>query len=332
MNKKYLRSKKTDIDRKISMKNNNPKAILYILLGMMIFSVQDSLMKYIYSFVSLYEVYLVRTLVSLIIILLFLKLTKRPIIFKTQYPLLTFCRVILFFFGFSSFYISLTILPLATATALFFVTPFLITIFAKFFLKEQIGPRRWFAVIVGFIGVYVILNPDFSNFDYLTLTPIFCALCYSLSMIIIKKTSDKDSVYTQTFTFYVGAIIISTIFYFLIGDGQYNTIDHPAYQFIFREWFSNLEVSMILMIATGFTASVAFLLLFSAYSIGSPAVVSPFEYSILIWSSLSGWFFFNEIPDLKTIIGILLIVCGGIYIFIREKAQDQSIVTEKPLR
>ena len=314
------------------MKNNNPKGIIFILLGMFVFSIQDSIMKYIYSFVSLYEIYLIRTLVSFVIILLFLKITKKPIIFKTQYPLLTFCRIILFFFGFSSFYISLTVLPLITATALFFVTPFLITIFAKFFLKEQIGPRRWLAVIIGFIGVYVILNPDFNNFDYMSLTPILCAFCYSLSMIIIKITSEKDSVYTQTFTFYLGAIIISVIFYFTFGDGQYNTIDHPASQFIFREWFSNLENSMLLMIATGFTASVAFLLLFSAYRIASPAVVSPFEYSILVWSSLSGWLFFNEVPDLKTIIGIILIVCGGIYIFIREKAQDQSIVTEKPLR
>jgi len=302
------------------------------LLGMMIFSVQDSIMKYIYNFVSLYEVYLIRTLVSFVVILLFLKIAKKPIIFKTQYPLLTYCRVILFFFGFSSFYISLTVMPLVTATALFFVTPFLITIFAKFFLKEQIGPRRWLAVIIGFVGVYIILNPDFSNFDYLSLTPIFCAFCYSLSMIIIKKTSEKDSVYTQTFTFYFGAIIISLIFYFIIGDGQYNTTDHPAFQFIFREWFTSLETSMLIMIATGLTASVAFLLLFTAYRIASPAVVSPFEYSIIIWSSLSGWFFFNEIPNLKTIIGIFLIVCGGIYIFFREKAQDQSIVTEKPLR
>ena len=314
------------------MKNNNPQGIIYILLAMLIFSVQDSIMKYIFTFVSLYEVYLIRTLVSLTVILLFLKLTKKPIIFKTQYPLLTFCRVILFFFGFSFFYISLTVLPLGTATALFFVTPFLITIFAKFFLKEQIGPRRWLAVIIGFMGVYIILNPDFSNFDYMSLTPILCAFCYSLSMIIIKITSEKDSVYTQTFTFYIGAIIISVIFYFIISDGQYNTIDHPASQFVFREWFGNLENSLLLMIATGFTASLAFVLIFSAYRVASPAVVSPFEYSILLWSSLSGWFFFNEIPDLKTLAGMLLIVSGGIYIFIREKAQDQSIVTEKPLR
>jgi len=314
------------------MKNNNTKGIILILGAMLIFAVQDSLMKYIYSSVALYEVYLFRTIVSFTLIIIYLKILKKPIVLKTHYPLLTFCRVILFFFGFSSFYISLTIMPLATATALFFVTPFLITIFAKFILKDQIGPRRWIAVIVGFIGVYIILNPNFDDFDYFSLSPILCAFCYALSMIIIKKTSKKDSVYQQMFQFYIGAMIISIIFYFFIGDGRYDTIDNPAAQFIFREWFSNLEFSLIYMIILGFTAAAAFLLIFSAYRIASPAVVSPFEYSILVWSTLSGWIFFNEVPKINTLIGMCLIVGGGIYIFIREKAQEQSIATEKPLR
>ena len=86
------------------------------------------------------------------------------------------------------------------------------------------------------------------------------------------------------------------------------------------------------MVATGLTATVAFLLLFTAYSIASPSVVSPFEYSILVWSPLIGWIYFDEIPNLNTVIGILIIVSSGIYIFMRERAQDQSIVTEKPLR
>ena len=316
----------------MSTQNNNPKGIVFILIAMMVFSVQDGIMKHIYNFVSLYEIYLIRTVVSFVLILLFLIITKKPIVFKSQYPLLTFTRVILFFFGFSSFYVSLTVLPLGTATALFFVTPFLITIFAHFFLKEEIGLRRWSAVVVGFIGVYVTLNPDFSNFNYLSLLPILCALCYSLSMIIIKKTSDKDSVYTQTFTFYIGAIIISIIFYFIIGDGQYNNSDHPASQFIFREWFVDFNSNVLLMTATGVTATLAFLFLFTAYSIASPAVVSPFEYSILFWSPLVGWLYFDEIPSLNTVVGILIIVSSGVYIFMREKVQNQSIATEKPLR
>ena len=316
----------------MSTQNNNPKGIVFILIAMMVFSVQDGIMKHIYNFVSLYEIYLIRTVVSFVLILLFLIITKKPIVFKGQYPLLTFTRVILFFFGFSSFYVSLTVLPLGTATALFFVTPFLITIFAHFFLKEEIGLRRWSAVVVGFIGVYVTLNPDFSNFNYLSLLPILCALCYSLSMIIIKKTSDKDSVYTQTFTFYIGAMIISIIFYFIIGDGKYNVSDHPASQFIFREWFVDFNSNILLMTATGVTATLAFLFLFTAYSIASPAVVSPFEYSILFWSPLVGWLYFDEIPSLNTVVGIFIIVCSGVYIFMREKAQNQSIATEKPLR
>ena len=86
------------------------------------------------------------------------------------------------------------------------------------------------------------------------------------------------------------------------------------------------------MAATGVTATLAFLLLFTAYSIASPSVISPFEYSILLWSPLIGWLYFQEIPNLNTIIGILIIVSSGIYIFMREKIQDQSIATEKPLR
>ena len=316
----------------MSTPNNNPKGIVFILIAMMVFSVQDGIMKHIYNFVSLYEIYLIRTVISFVLILIFLIITKQPIVFRTQYLVLTITRVILFFFGFSSFYVSLTVLPLGTATALFFVTPFLITIFAHFFLKEEIGIRRWSAIVVGFIGVYVTLNPDFSNFNYLSLLPILCALCYSLSMIIIKKTSDKDSVYTQTFTFYIGAIILSIIFYFIIGDGQYNTSNHPASQFIFREWFVDFNNNILLMAATGVTATLAFLFLFTAYSIASPAVVSPFEYSILFWSPLVGWLYFNEIPSLNTVIGILIIVSSGIYIFMREKAQNQYIATEKPLR
>ena len=98
----------------MASKNNNPRGIILILLAMLVFSVQDGIMKHIYSFVSLYEVYLIRTVVSFCLIIIFLKLTKKPIIFKSQYPLLTLCRVILFFFGFSSFYVSLAVLPLST--------------------------------------------------------------------------------------------------------------------------------------------------------------------------------------------------------------------------
>ena len=151
-------------------------------------------------------------------------------------------------------------------------------------------------------------------------------------MIIIKTTSERDNVYSQSLQFNAAAVIISLTFYFFIGDGQYDNINHPAAQYILREWFGNLEFTLPFMIIMGFSAALAFLSLFTAYRISSAAVISPFEYSILIWTSLSGWFFFDEIPSIRVFIGMFFIVSGGIYIFMREKAQDQSIVTEKPLR
>ena len=198
------------------MKNKNAQGILFIVLGMFIFAVQDTLVKYIYNSIALYEMYFIRSLVSFLIVIFYLKITNNTIIFKTHYPFLTALRAVLFFFGFSSFYISLTIMPLATANALFFCSPFIITIFARFILKEEVRIQRWLAVLVGFVGVYIILDPDFSNFDYLSLLPVLAAFCYASSMIIIKKTSDKDNVYSQVLHFYFVAMIISIIFYFLI--------------------------------------------------------------------------------------------------------------------
>ena len=313
-------------------KNKNAQGIVFIVVGMFIFAIQDSITKFIYKDIALYEMYFIRSIVSIFVIIFYLKIKKKSIIFKTHYPTLTLIRVTLFFFGFSSFYVSLTIMPLATANALFFCSPFIITIFARFILKEEVGIQRWLAVIIGFIGVYIILNPNFVDFDYLKLLPIFCAFCYASSMIIIRKTSKKDNVYSQILQFYIAGILISIIFYFFAGDGQYNTINHPAAQFIFRKWFSNLEFSMPYMLIIGVVGAASFLSIFTAYRIASPSVVSPFEYTILIWAALSGWFIFGEIPSTRTFIGMFLIILGGVYIFIRENIKEQTIVTEKPLR
>ena len=99
---------------------NNSKGILFILLGMALFSIQDALIKFVYEEVALYELYFGRTLTALILLICYLKFSKQRIILKTYYPLLTFVRVICFFFGFSFFYISLTFMSLAEANALFF--------------------------------------------------------------------------------------------------------------------------------------------------------------------------------------------------------------------
>ncbi len=312
--------------------NNNPKGILFILTGMALFSIQDSLIKYIFEDTALYELYFGRTLTALILLALYLKITSQKLVMKTYYPLLTTVRVICFFFGFSFFYISLTYMSLAMANALFFSSPFFISILAIVFLGEKVGIRRWLAIIVGFLGVYIVLNPNFENFDYTKLAPVACALFYAISMTITKITSDKDSVYSQMFHLYIGAIGISIIFFIFTGKGQFNTFSDPTLQFILREWFTNPTFSWPFIIIMGLVASLSFYFVFSAYSIASPSVVSLFEYSLIIWAIIIGYLLFNDIPTARTFIGVALIIGAGVYIYIREKAKDQMIASDTPNR
>jgi len=314
------------------MKNNNPKGILYILIGMAIFSIQDAMIKYVYEDSALYELYFGRTLTATILLISYLIFSKQKIILKAHYPYLAVLRVVCFFFGFSFFYLSLTFMSLAMANALFFSSPFFISILAMIFLKEKIGIRRWSAIFIGFIGVYIVLNPDFNNFNMMSLAPVACALCYSISMTITKITSDKDNVYTQMIHLYIGAITISIFFFIFTGKGQFNNFTDPTFQFMLREWFTNPTYAWPIIILMGVVATFSFYFVFSAYSIASPSVISLFEYSLIIWSIITGYLLFNDIPSIRTFIGVLLIISAGIYIYVREKVKEQYIVTENPMR
>jgi len=311
---------------------NKVKGILFILLGMAFFSIQDALIKFIYEDAALYELYFGRTFVALILLVAYLKLSKQKIILKTHYPLLTIFRVICFFFGFSFFYISLTYMSLAEANALFFSSPFFVSILATIFLKEKVGIRRWSAILVGFLGVYIVLNPNFNDFDYMKLAPVACALCYSISMTITKITSEKDNVYTQMIHLYLGALLISIIFFIFTGQGQFDNFSDPAFQFIFREWFTNPSYAWPFIVVMGCIGTFAFYFVFSAYSIASPSVVSLYEYSLIIWSILTGYILFNNTPTLRTLIGVAIIIGAGLYIYLREKTKDQLIATDIPSR
>ena len=312
--------------------NQNTKGIFFIMTGMAFFSIQDSLIKYIYEDVALFELYFGRTLIQSIILLSFVLLTKKTIILKTHYPLLTLVRVVCFFFGFSFFYISLTFMTLAMTSALFFSCPFFMSMFAKFFLKEKIGIRRWSAIFVGFIGVLIVLNPSLEEFNFFKLAPVACALCYATSMTITKYTSSKDSIYTQMTWLYIFAIFASIIIFLVSGDGKFNNFSDSTMQFIFREWFTNPAEAWPYVLIMGIVASISFFCVFSAYSIASPSIVSLFEYSYIVWAMLAGYILFETVPVPRTFIGAAIIIGAGFYIYYREKIKGQMIATDTPNR
>ncbi len=313
--------------------DNNSKGIILIIIAMTLFAMQDSLIKFIFEKAALYEIFFGRYFVAAILLFGYIKIRGQKVILKTHYPFLTLVRVTFHFLAFSAFFVSLTYMPLATANALFFSCPFFVSIFAKFFLKEFIGIRRWSAIVFGFIGVFIVLDPNFSDFEYKSLLPVGCAFFYAASMTITKYTSDKDDVNTQLFYFYLIALILCGVIYLFMGNGQFNNSNFdPTTQFIFREWYSNFDYTWKFILFFGVAASIAFLCIFSAYIVASPSVVSLFEYSLIIMSMIPGYFLFNEIPSGRTFLGVACIIAAGIYIYLREKVREQYIATETPVR
>ncbi len=314
------------------MSSNNTIGIIYILVAMATFSVHDSILKFIFQKASLYEIYFGRIFIAAFLSGIFLLIYKKKLTLITHYPILSLIRVILHFLAFSMFFISLTYLSLAVATALYFSTPFFMSIFAKTLLNENIGYRRWLAIFFGFIGVYIILNPNFSNFDFKNLLPLLCAFFYALSMTITKITSDKDDTYTQLFYFYIITIILCLIMYFFLGSGQFDNFSDPTVKFIFRGWFSNFDYTWQYIVLMGILASIAFTCVFKAYSNFSTSITSIFEYSLIIWSIIIGYFLFDDIPTIRTIAGVIIVMSAGVYIFLREQKRDQEVNLDTPLR
>ena len=174
---------------------------------------------------------------------------------------------------------------------------------------------------------------NFESFDYRNLLPVLSALFYAASMTITKYTSDKDDVNTQLYYFYLIALVLCGIIYVFMGNGQFNNTDFdPTTQFIFREWFTNFDYTWKFILFFGVAASIGFLCIFSAYIIASPSVVSLFEYSLIIMSMIPGYFLFNEIPSLRTLLGVICIISAGVYIYFREGVRKQYVASKIPTR
>ena len=316
----------------MQVKENTPKAIILIIIGMSAVAFQDTLIKYISSETNIFLILLFRALLGIIFLSIFLKIKKEPLIFKTNYPVLTIIRVLLFYSAFILYFFSLTKLSLATAVTLFFVSPFFITILSVIFLNETIGLRRWLALIIGFIGVILVMDPKINNFNIYATFPVICAFFYALTMIIQKKTSLEDSLYSQVFHIYIGATIGSIMIGYVIGNGIYYDSSNEHFQFIFSAWSLNNINIIFSLFFIGISGFVAFLCIFQAYRIGSPPSIAPFEYILIVWSLILSWIIWHETLNFKGYIGLSCIVFGSVYTLIRERKKHVQITIDKPVR
>ena len=312
--------------------DNNIKAILLILLGMFVFTIQDALIKLISDSINIYVIYITRSITGLFVIIIYCKIKKIKIVLKSYYPFITIIRVTGFFLGFSLYYFSLSKISLPEAVTLFFASPFFVTIFSKFIIGERVGVYRFSSIVIGFVGVYLVLDPNFNDFNIYSLFPIICAFFYAFTVVIQKKTSDKDSLFTQIIHTYISAIIFSFIIFVIINNLSFSQYQLSEYNFILMSWNIPDYSSFLILIIIGFTGVVGFFSLFGAYRIGSPTTIAPYEYSLIFWSILLGYFIWNEYLSIKGVIGLSLILLASLFTLYREYILSIKINTDKPLR
>ena len=314
------------------MVENNRTGIFLILIGMTIFSIHDSLIKVLSTDISLIQLQFVRSLVGILTIIAYLKLTHQPLIFRTGYPFLTIVRGLLSFFGYSAFYLAQSKMPIANISVLFLTSPFFITIISIFFFDSQVGWRRWLAMAIGFCGVIFICSPGEGKLNLYYVIPVLVAVAYALSVILAKKTADKDTLYQTIIFQYLIAGSISAVLGLAFGDGRFDNEKYSEIEFVVRAWSLDDPSIILSLVGLSVVGVAGFGFLLQAYRIADPAVVSPYEYSFLIWMILWGYLFWGDIPSAREAAGMLLIVSAGIYMFYREHIRNQELAIDTTLR
>ncbi len=219
-------------------------------------------------------------------------------IFKLEKPSLHLIRVICAILGMSSGFYAISELELATATALSFTRPLFMIVLAIFILNEVVGWRRGAATAIGFLGVVVIIQPGSTVFNPAMFSGLFAAIAVGGALISVKLIVPYDSPEKIMLSFSIGTVIVSVI---------------PAI-FVWIEPQSN---DLILLILLGIFASLGQYCTIRAYEAGEATLISPIDYLQIIFLTFAGFYFFNEIPMITTLIGSLIIILSTLYILIR---------------
>jgi drug/metabolite transporter (DMT)-like permease len=205
------------------------------------------------------------------------------------------------------FFTALSQVPLADAYAISFAAPLLVTIFSIPLLGEQVGWRRWSAVLVGFAGVMIVIRPGFGAFHWALVLPLVTATCFALYQILTRMVGAYPGERSLVLLFYMaftGSIVASLVVPF--------------------HWQPLSLESWLLLIVMGALAAVGHLILIKALTMAAASLLSPFIYTQMIWAILFGILVFGDLPDFWTLFGSAVIIGSGLFVIYRETARRWS--------
>jgi drug/metabolite transporter (DMT)-like permease len=294
------------------VQNHPVRGIVFLCLGVFVFSLQDAVIKQVSGAYPLTQVLAIRSLVSVPILLALVQFEVgwRALRSPDFQPLVV--RALLMFLAYIAYYMAFPALPLADAVALYFTVPLFVTALAGPFLGERTGWPVWTAVAVGFLGVLVMLQPGSGLFEPAALLSLFSAVMYACSMLMARRLGVAQAASVMAF-YQNGVFLVSAIGVAVVLQGLGITrADHPSLTFLVRPWVLPSAWDFFLIASCGVVAAAGTMLLTSAYRVARAGVVTPFEYSGVLWAPLWGFLFFSEVPRMTTVAGAVLIVGAGL--------------------
>ncbi len=293
---------------------SNLKGIGFLLLAMLIGSTQAAAVKWIGGNYSVLEIVTLRSLVALPITLIFFRLEGGKGLPTTNHRTTQYVRGFFLFLSYTTYMMGLAALPLASVESLRFSAPLMITILSVFMLAEKVGWQRWLALLVGFAGILLIIQPGSTQFNEGSIFVLISVLFYALTVILTRKMNAADSsatmAYFSVWVYLISAFVFSPL---AAAVGEIPNA-HPSIAFLFHAWTMPTVLDFSIMAGLGLIWSLWAYFMTRAYSISQASVIAPFEYVSLPISILWGFLFWREIPTALTIAGAALTLASGMFI------------------
>ena len=275
------------------------KAIIFSLLGWMFLPVMDGFAKYLSDDLPILQITWARYFFTVAFVFPIMFFFYKKQLVWSDKPRLQIFRGLILLSANICFFYAISVISLAKALTLAFIAPLIVTAFSPILLGEKVGFRRWTAVAVGFIGSLIVIRPGFLEFNLASMAALATGFFYGFYLIITRKLSTSDNpLLTLLITGMVGALLVSLII--------------PFY------WVKPTLNQWSLMAGIGVFACIGHFFLILSLKYADASKLAPLGYTEIIPNVIIGYYFFNELPDNWTYLGLFIIVLSGLYISRRE--------------
>lgn len=302
--------------------DNTVMAVTLIVASVFLMSVQDMIFKYYSTTITLWQIFALRGLFALPMVFVLAVVTGRQRdLWSGAFEKWAVIRTVLVVTMLISMYAALPFLSLSVVAAGIYTAPIFVTLMSAFSINEPVGARGWVAIVIGFSGVLIILQPGTDAFSYWVLLPILGGFLYASANIVTRAKCQSVSATALALSlqsgFFVAGIVLSTALFLWPA----STEQVANASFVLGGWAAIGTFEWLLVAGLSALAVIISMTLAGAYQLGHPSTVATFDYSYLIFVAVWDYLFFSTAPTVTTSVGIALIVLAGLLV-VRKHESD----------